>query len=108
MLVPCSFLRCTFVELRACIFTIALRYCNTIYLKAQEKFYKHHKVTAMSAFFLSTRRGSSIYLPFFSKVWQPQMLRRLVLPLLAQAGDAQHHDGHDVGEHFVQFLHRRV
>lgn len=40
------------VELRACIFTIALRYCNTIYLKAQEKFYKHHKLTAVSAFFL--------------------------------------------------------
>ena len=36
------------------------------------------------------------------------MLRWLVLPLLAQAGDAQHHDGHNVGEHFVQFLHRRV
>ena len=32
------------------------------------------------------------------------MLGRLILALFAQAGEAQHHNGYDVGQHFVNFL----
>ena len=50
-------------------------------------------------------RRKMLFLSFFSEVRQAQALRRLILTLFAQAGEAQHNDGDDIGQHFVQFLY---
>ncbi len=57
----------------------------------------------------SNKREKTFFvLSLFAEVRQAQAHRRLILALSAQRGDAQHDDGHDIGEHFVQFLDRQI
>lgn len=53
---------------------------------------------------ISLIRGCSGGLSLFSEVGQSQTLGRLVLSPLAQAGDYQHQNGHNVGQHSDDFL----
>ena len=47
-------------------------------------------------------------LPLLSEIGQSQACRGLALALVAQAGEDQHDDGDDVGEHLVELLHGQV
>ena len=47
-------------------------------------------------------------LSLFPEVGHTQAFGGLVLPLVAHGGQHQHQNGHKIGKHFVQLLHRQV